>query len=214
MAPASIASSTSGRAPTRSRSRSSGFSSVRREGIELAGSFTAIVNADLKIGTVQETITVTGETPIVDVQSVTKQRVINQEIIEAIPTGRNQYNLGVLIPGVTHEQPESAGRRRQRRARRRLRHCRPWQPAGLAADHAERHHARDDSRPAATAAAPCPTRRRCRSGRSTTRVCRPSWPRAACGSTSFRRRAATRSGASCSAASRTTRCRGATSRRT
>ena len=43
----------------------------------------------------------TGETPIVDVQSVTKQRVLNQEIIEAIPTGRNQYNLGVLIPGVT-----------------------------------------------------------------------------------------------------------------
>ena len=79
----------------------SGFSIVRREGIELAGSFTAIVNADLKIGTVQETITVTGETPIVDVQSVTKQRVLNQEIIEAIPTGRNQYNLGVLIPGVT-----------------------------------------------------------------------------------------------------------------
>ena len=79
----------------------SGFSSVRREGLELTGSFTAIVNADLKIGTVQETITVTGETPIVDVQSVTKQRVINQEIIEAIPSGRNQYNLGVLIPGVT-----------------------------------------------------------------------------------------------------------------
>ena len=78
-----------------------GFSIVRREGIELSGSFTAVVNADLRIGTVQETITVTGETPIVDVQSVTKQRVLNQEIIEAIPTGRNQYNLGSLIPGVT-----------------------------------------------------------------------------------------------------------------
>src|SRR5579862_160559 len=46
-----------------------GFSTVKREGIELSGSFTATVNADLKVGTVSETITVTGEPPIVDVQS-------------------------------------------------------------------------------------------------------------------------------------------------
>ena len=43
-----------------------GFSTVKREGIELSGSFVASVNADLKVGTLQETITVTGETPIVD----------------------------------------------------------------------------------------------------------------------------------------------------
>ena len=46
-----------------------GFSTVRREGIELTGTFVATVNGDLKVGALEETITVTGETPIVDVQS-------------------------------------------------------------------------------------------------------------------------------------------------
>src|SRR4029434_10672838 len=44
-----------------------GFSTVKREGIELTGTFVATVNADLKVGALEETITVTGETPIVDV---------------------------------------------------------------------------------------------------------------------------------------------------
>src|SRR5689334_19753356 len=46
-----------------------GFTTVRREGIELTGSFTANVNADLKVGQVAETVVVSGESPIVDVQS-------------------------------------------------------------------------------------------------------------------------------------------------
>ena len=55
-----------------------GFSAFKRDGIELSGSFTATVNADLRVGAVEETITVTGDTPIVDVQSVTQQRVLGQ----------------------------------------------------------------------------------------------------------------------------------------
>ena len=50
-----------------------GFSTVRREGIELSGAFVATVNGDLKVGALEETITVTGETPIVDVQSARVQ---------------------------------------------------------------------------------------------------------------------------------------------
>src|SRR5262249_32407561 len=46
-----------------------GFNTVKRDGIELAGSFVAAVNADLKVGAIEETITVTGQTPIVDIQS-------------------------------------------------------------------------------------------------------------------------------------------------
>ncbi|HEY3044850.1 MAG TPA: carboxypeptidase-like regulatory domain-containing protein, partial [Vicinamibacterales bacterium] len=42
-----------------------GFSTVKREGIELTGSFVATVNGELKVGALEETITVTGETPIV-----------------------------------------------------------------------------------------------------------------------------------------------------
>src|SRR5688572_17829246 len=49
-----------------------GFSTVKREGIELSGSFAATVNADLRVGTVEETITVTGESPVVDIQNTTK----------------------------------------------------------------------------------------------------------------------------------------------
>src|ERR1044072_2444286 len=50
-----------------------GFSTVKRDGIELTGAITATINADLKVGNLNETITVTGETPIVDVQSVRRQ---------------------------------------------------------------------------------------------------------------------------------------------
>src|SRR5207237_1972158 len=52
-----------------------GFNTVKRDDVELTGSFIATINADMKVGTVQETITVTGETPIVDVQSTRKEVV-------------------------------------------------------------------------------------------------------------------------------------------
>jgi hypothetical protein len=77
-----------------------GFSTVKREGIDLAGSFTASVNADLRVGALEETITVTGEAPVVDVQSVTQQRVLDKEILDTIPVGRNQHNVANLIPGM------------------------------------------------------------------------------------------------------------------
>src|SRR5947209_13429954 len=63
----------------------SGFSTVKREGLALEGSFVATVNADLALGNVAETVTVSGETPVVDVQSAQRERVFSQEVIEAIP---------------------------------------------------------------------------------------------------------------------------------
>ncbi len=78
-----------------------GFSTVRREGIELAGSFTASVNAEMRVGALEETITVTGETPVVDVQSTNRQQVLNHEIISAIPSGRNAASLAGFLPGVS-----------------------------------------------------------------------------------------------------------------
>jgi carboxypeptidase family protein len=77
-----------------------GFSPVKREGIELSGTFVATVNADLKVGTLQETITVTGETPIVDVQSAKTQTTINRDIISAIPSSRSVTGLQAIIPGM------------------------------------------------------------------------------------------------------------------
>jgi len=78
-----------------------GFSSVKRDGIELTGTFTATIDAELRVGTVEETITVSGETPIVDVQSATRQRVIDRELIDKLPAGRSPFAQMALIPGVT-----------------------------------------------------------------------------------------------------------------
>ena len=56
-----------------------GFTTVRRDGIELTVGFTAAVNAELKIGNVAETVTVQGATPVVDIQNVNQQRVMTRE---------------------------------------------------------------------------------------------------------------------------------------
>jgi len=86
-----------------------GFNTVRREGIELSGSFIATVNAEMGVGGLEETVTVTGESPIVDVQNVSQQRVMSQDVLDAIPTGRSQFNAAVLIPGVSTSQADVGG---------------------------------------------------------------------------------------------------------
>ena len=78
-----------------------GFGTVVRDGIELTSDFTATINADLKVGTLEETLTVTGESPIVDTQSVTQRVVMTAEVREALPTGRNIQAAGIMIPGTT-----------------------------------------------------------------------------------------------------------------
>jgi hypothetical protein len=78
-----------------------GFNTVKREGVELSGSNTVLVNIDMKVGALEETVTVTGEAPVVDTQNTTKQQVLNTETIAALPTGRNYQNLGALIPGIS-----------------------------------------------------------------------------------------------------------------
>src|SRR5262245_21562548 len=76
------------------------FNTVKREGIELTGSFTATVNAELKVGDVSETITVTGESPIVDVQSARRELTLNSDVLRSIPTVRSYNALVVMVPGV------------------------------------------------------------------------------------------------------------------
>jgi hypothetical protein len=87
-----------------------GFSTVRREGIELTASFTATVNADLRVGSLEETITVTGLAPTVDVQNVVQQRVMTRDVIDAIPVGsKSVAAIGVLIPGVVSQTQDVGG---------------------------------------------------------------------------------------------------------
>ena len=76
-----------------------GFGTVVREGIELTSDFTASVNADLKVGTLEESITVTGESPIVDTQAITQRHVMTRDVLDVLPTGRNIQAVGIMIPG-------------------------------------------------------------------------------------------------------------------
>src|SRR5215467_9904342 len=77
-----------------------GFSTYKREGIELTGTFTATINADLKVGTVAETVTVTGETPVVDVQSASREITLSTDVVKSIPTVRSYNGIVVVVPGV------------------------------------------------------------------------------------------------------------------
>jgi hypothetical protein len=78
-----------------------GFSTVKREGIELTGDFVATVNGDLRVGSLEETITVTGESPIVDVQSTRSQQIIDKDVLAAIPSSRNVAGIQSIVPGMT-----------------------------------------------------------------------------------------------------------------
>src|SRR3954453_18489249 len=78
-----------------------GFSVVKRENIELTADFTSTINADLKVGALEETITVSAESPLVDVQSITARTVMTRDVMDTIPTGRNIQAVGILIPGTS-----------------------------------------------------------------------------------------------------------------
>ena len=81
----------------------SGFSTFKREGLELTTSFTATVNADLKLGGVEETITVTGETPVVDLSSARQQTTVSRDTLDAIPTTKRLGQYASIIPGAVSQ---------------------------------------------------------------------------------------------------------------
>jgi hypothetical protein len=85
-----------------------GFTTVKREGIELTGAFVATINQELKVGGLAETITVTGETPIVDTQSIRRQTTLTNEVLTSIPTARSWAATAVLIPGIVTQAGSSA----------------------------------------------------------------------------------------------------------
>jgi hypothetical protein len=78
-----------------------GFGTVKRDGIVLSGDFVATVNAELRIGALEETVTVTGESPTVDVQSARVQTIVDRDVIGAIPSSRNATGIQSLVPGMS-----------------------------------------------------------------------------------------------------------------
>jgi len=87
-----------------------GFATVKRDGIELPANFTAPVNGELRVGAVEETVTVSGASPVVDVQQAVTQQVLPQQLLDAVPTGgRNIQSVGATLVGVTQSQPDVGG---------------------------------------------------------------------------------------------------------
>jgi hypothetical protein len=78
----------------------SGFATVVRDAIALSGAFTATVNVEMRVGGIEETVTITGASPIVDVQSTVRQDVLKGSLITELPAARNIQNIAILIPGM------------------------------------------------------------------------------------------------------------------
>jgi hypothetical protein len=88
-----------------------GFKTFQRDGLVLPSEFTATVNAELGVGSLEETITVTGASPVVDVTSTAKTAVLNREAIDLIPTGRSIQGMAQLVVGVSLNLPDTGGAR-------------------------------------------------------------------------------------------------------
>ena len=77
-----------------------GFNVVKREGLSVPDNFTALADAVLKVGAIEETIIVTGASPVVDVRQVQQTQVVPRDMLDALPTGRNFRSMGTLITAV------------------------------------------------------------------------------------------------------------------
>jgi hypothetical protein len=77
-----------------------GFSSIKRDGIELPAAFTATVNVDMQVGALEETITVSGAAPLVDIQNATTQQLLSSQVLESIPSARSLQGFTSLMPGI------------------------------------------------------------------------------------------------------------------
>jgi hypothetical protein len=88
-----------------------GFGVFTRDAIELPANFTATINAEMKVGGLEESVTVSGLSPVVDVQSTARTTVLSRETLDSIPTGRTIQSVGQLVVGVTLNVPDVGGSR-------------------------------------------------------------------------------------------------------
>jgi len=77
-----------------------GFATVKRDGLIVSGSAVIAVDADMRVGGVQETITVTGETPIVDTQSTKREITLDNDTLRNLPSVRSYSYLLSTVPGL------------------------------------------------------------------------------------------------------------------
>jgi hypothetical protein len=77
-----------------------GFSTFVREGVVLESEFVASINAQLRVGTLEETVTVSGAPPVVDLQSTQSRTVLTKEQVDALPTGRSFQAIAATVPAL------------------------------------------------------------------------------------------------------------------
>ena len=77
-----------------------GFGTVLREGLNLPSDFTATVDATMSVGAMEETVTVSGQSPVVDIQQTERTQVLTREVLDSIPTGRNTWTQAAMLAGV------------------------------------------------------------------------------------------------------------------
>ena len=77
-----------------------GFSTFKREGLELPPSFNATINVQLRIGAIEESVTVSGASPLVDTQTVTRQTVLPKALLDAVPTAKTLLSFYALTPAL------------------------------------------------------------------------------------------------------------------
>jgi len=86
-----------------------GFTTVKREGVQLSGSFVATINGDMRVGGVAETITVSGEAPVVDVTSTRNQQTLSNRTVNDLPSSRNYSAFTQLVPAVNVQANDISG---------------------------------------------------------------------------------------------------------
>ena len=114
-----------------------GFSRVVREGVQLPSNFTATVDVTLNLSTLQETVTVSGASPVVDVTQTQRTTVFTRELMNAIPTSNNMWSLRAARSGRDDE------RHRRRRVEQRQR---PRAVGARSEQHPHHHVGRRDER--------------------------------------------------------------------
>src|SRR5436309_8414790 len=88
-----------------------GFNTLKREGIVIAMGFTATVNIDLAVASLQETVTVTGASPVIDTTSTRVQQNFKLEQLREIPNARDLWSLLAVTPGVSMQRIDVGGNR-------------------------------------------------------------------------------------------------------
>lgn len=86
-----------------------GFRQVLQEGVQLQSGFSAQINAKLELSTLQETVTVSAASPVVDTKQTTTGATFTTEVLQGIPTARDPWVLLEQTPGVVMNQQNVGG---------------------------------------------------------------------------------------------------------